>query len=134
MNLGRWTRRATLAALVLSASMAFAQENGQQPSAEASDPTRRNDPVYALYALMSVLWNAPPGGNRVTEACDMTGEIMERVRKLATRPIPEYAAMIRSSIALKEACEDNLDAVVDGEIDRIGMLFYRARIARMVYK
>ncbi len=95
---------------------------------------RRNGPVYALYDLMAVLWNAPPGGSRVIEACDMTGEILERVRNLATRPIPEYAAMIRSSISLKEACEDNLDAVVDAEIDRIGILFYRARVTRMVYK
>jgi len=64
----------------------------------------------------------------------MNGEILERVRALATRPIPEFAAMIRSSIALKEACDDEQEAIVDREIDRISSLFYRARIALMMQK
>ncbi len=134
MDQGRWTWRVALAALMLSASAAFAQEDGNRPSGDASELSPRKDAVYALYELMSGMWNAPPGGSRAAEACDMNGEIMERVRKLATRPIPEYAAMIRSSIALKEACDDNEDASVEREIDRIGILFYRARIARMIYK
>lgn len=134
MKRGRWTGRVALALLMLSASSAFAQEHGNRPTGDATERKSHNDAVYSLYDLMSGLWNAPPGGTRAAEACDVNGEIMERVRKLATRPIPEYAAMIRSSIALKQACDDNLDSSVNREIDQIGILFYRSRIARMVFK